>query len=59
MEQIFNVRRKLMRLEGDDIDFYKYVGVQNGFSAMTEEISRAYRKKSLAWQYLPQRWTDD
>jgi len=48
-----------MRLEGDDIDFYKYVGVHNGFSATTEEISRAYRKKSLAWQYLPQGWTND
>jgi len=40
-----------MKLEGDDIDFYKYVGVSNGVSATTDEVLRAYRKKSLVWQY--------
>ena len=49
--QIFNVRHRLKRLEGNDIDFYKYVGVSNGLTATTEDIARAYRKRSLLLQY--------
>jgi DnaJ-class molecular chaperone len=46
------VRQKLQKLEGTDINFYEYVGVKKGISATTEEIASAYRRKSLAWQYV-------
>lgn len=49
------MRQKLQKLEGTDINFYEYVGVKRGISATTEEIASAYRRKSLAWQYVPSR----
>jgi hypothetical protein len=40
-----------MKLEGEDVDFYTYVGIPKSIARTTDAIAKAYRKRSAQWQY--------
>jgi len=50
--QIFNVRYKIMKSQGKDVDFYTFVGIAREDASTNDAIARAYRKRSLLWQYI-------
>ncbi|OLL25805.1 putative J domain-containing protein [Neolecta irregularis DAH-3] len=45
--KIFDVQTTLQKLEGSNATFYSFVGAEKGPDATLDEISKAYRKKSL------------
>jgi hypothetical protein len=46
------VRYKIIQSQGKDVDFYKYVGIAREDATTNDAIARAYRKRSLLWQYV-------
>jgi hypothetical protein len=40
-----------MKSQGKDVDFYTYVGIPREDASTNDAIARAYRKRSLLWQY--------
>ncbi len=46
------MRYKIIKLQGKDVDFYKYVGIAKEDATTNDAIARAYRKRSLLWQYI-------
>ena len=48
--QIFELQNALEKSEGEGVNFYSFMGLRP--SASLSDIRKAYRERSLEWQYV-------
>jgi len=48
--QIFELQNALEKSEGEGVNFYSFMGLSP--SASLSDIRKAYRERSLEWQYV-------